>query len=68
MNLLTALSRLHFAFPKEMKARADDYPMLRAFYWGLKDNEKGLKEYLDSDRRLKFSNGVFRHYPELDRE
>ena len=30
-------------------------------------NEKGVKEYLVSSRRQKFSrNGVFRHYPELD--
>jgi glutathione S-transferase len=30
--------------------------------------EPGLKEYLASERRLPFSEGVFRHYPELDRQ
>ena len=37
------------------------------FYPGIKE-EKGLKEYLSSERRLKFSMGLFRKYPELDRE
>lgn len=59
---------LHFAFPKEMEARKGDYPLLfEKFYPGIRE-EKGLKEYLSSDRRLKFSNGLFRAYPELDRE
>ena len=32
-------------------------------------NEKRIKEYLASERRLPFGeNGVFRHYPELDSE
>lgn len=30
-------------------------------------DEKGVRQYLASNRRQKFSkNGVFRHYPELD--
>jgi glutathione S-transferase len=59
---------LHFAFPKECKARQDDYPLLMGiFYPGVKE-EKGLKEYMASERRLEFSMGLFRNYPELDRQ
>lgn len=59
---------LHFAFPREMEARRKDYPLLfEKFYPGIKE-EKGIKEYLDSDRRLQYSMGLYRHYPELDRQ
>ncbi|OJD36217.1 glutathione s-transferase [Diplodia corticola] len=59
---------LLFAFPKELQARKEEFPLIfEKFYPGIKE-EKGLKEYLASDRRLKYSQGLFRHYPELDRE
>ena len=57
-----------FAFPKEMEARKKEFPeLLETFYENVKE-EKGLKEYLASERRLPYSMGVFRHYPELDRQ
>jgi glutathione S-transferase len=59
---------IQFAFPKEVSAISKDYPRIfDTFYPGIKE-EKGIKDYLASDRRLKYSMGVFRHYPELDRE
>jgi glutathione S-transferase len=61
---------LMFAFPKEMEARKEsgEYPLIFGkFYEGIK-NLEGIKEYLASDKRLKYSNGIFRYYPELDRE
>jgi glutathione S-transferase len=62
------LSGLEFAYPKEMEARKKDYPTLfETFYPSVKE-AKGIKEYLGSDRRKPFSMGVFRHYPELDRQ
>lgn len=62
------LDGLKFAFPKEMEARSKDFPLLfERFYPGLKE-EKWLKSYLDSERRLPYSMGVFRYYPELDRQ
>ena len=62
------LSGLEFAFPKEIAARKKDYPTLfGAFYDSVKE-AKGIKEYLGSERRKPFSMGVFRHYPELDRQ
>jgi len=66
--VLTKVSRIQFAFPKEMSAISKDYPTIfNTFYPNIKE-EKGIKEYLASDRRLHYSMGVFRHYPELDRQ
>ncbi len=57
-----------FAFPKEMEARKVEFPeLLGTFYDNVKE-EKGLKEYLSSKRRLPYSMGIFRHYVELDRQ
>ena len=62
------LDGLMFAFPREMEARKAEYPdLLGTFYEGVK-KEKGIKEYLASDRRMQYSMGVFRYYPELDRQ
>jgi len=62
------LNGLQFAFPKEMEARKKDYPLLfGTFYESVKDT-KGVKEYLASDRRQPYSMGIYRHYPELDRQ
>lgn len=61
------LDGLQFAFPKELAARKKEFPELFEFYDSVKE-EKWLKEYLQSDRRLPYSMGVFRHYPELDRQ
>jgi len=61
---------LKFAFPKEMTAREGEkeFPDLcGTFYPNIKE-KSGIKEYLASDRRAPYSQGIFRHYPELDRE
>jgi glutathione S-transferase len=60
---------LHYCFPKELKAREKDYPLIfTKFYPGIKE-EKGIKEYLASGRRIPYSNKcLFRYYPELDRQ
>jgi glutathione S-transferase len=62
------LNGLKFAFPKEMEAREKDYPLLFGTFYESVKEQPGLKEYLASKRRLPFSMGVFRHYPELDRQ
>ena len=50
-----------FAFPKEMEARKGEFPdLLGGFYEDVRE-EKGLKEYLASERRLPYSMGIFRH-------
>ena len=57
-----------FAFPKEMEARKKEFPgLFGGFYEGVR-KEGGLQEYLGSERRLPYSQGVFRYYPELDRQ
>jgi glutathione S-transferase len=61
-------SSLKFAFPKELEARSKDFPLIfETFYPNFKE-EPGIKDYLSSDRRLKYSQGIFRYYPELDRQ
>ncbi|KAF1828439.1 glutathione S-transferase [Decorospora gaudefroyi] len=62
------LSGLEYAFPKEMEARKKDYPMLFGVFYDTVKETKGIKEYLGSERRMPFSSGVFRRYPELDRQ
>ena len=66
LTVWQVLDGLQFAFPKEMVVRKEEFPdLLGTFYEGIKEE---LKEYLDSSRRLKYSQGVFRYYPELDRQ
>lgn len=60
--------RLYFAFPKEMKAREGEFPLLLGTFYPSVKNEGGLKDYLSSKRRLPYSMGLFRKYPELDRQ
>lgn len=58
-----------FAFPKcTAKLReSGDYERAFALYDRVKGLEK-IKAYLESDRRMKYSMGIYRHYPELDDE
>ncbi|KAF2464655.1 glutathione S-transferase protein-like protein [Lindgomyces ingoldianus] len=66
-TLWQVLDGLKYAFPNELGAIEKEYPLLfGTFYLSVKE-EKGIKEYLASAKRLPYSNGVFRHYPELDR-
>jgi len=62
------LSGLEFAFPKEIGARKGDYKLLFGMFYESVKEQSGLKEYLASERRKPFSMGIFRHYPELDRQ
>lgn len=66
-TLWHVLSGLQFAFPNELKARKKDYPLLFETFYDNVAQTKGIKEYLESKRRLPFGMGVFRNYPELDR-
>jgi glutathione S-transferase len=62
------LDGLQFAFPREMEGRRKEFGELYKWFDGLKEDVEGLKKYLESGRRLKFGDGVYRYYPELDRE
>ncbi|KAL4246459.1 Glutathione S-transferase superfamily protein [Abortiporus biennis] len=65
--LFHVLDGVEFAFPKRVAAikatgKYDNIFTLKERI----QNEKGIKEYIESGRRGKFSLGLFRHYPELD--
>jgi len=62
------LNGVQFAFPKEVEARKTDYPLLFGTFYPAVEEQEHLKEYLASERRLPYSQGIFRHYPELDRQ
>jgi len=68
LSLFQLLSGLDYMFPRRMQALWPTLPLLRA----LKDRAEqrpGIAAYLASERRLAFNtNGIFRHYPELDGE
>lgn len=67
-TLWQVLDGTYFAFPKEMAVRKKEFPaLLDQFYNSIKE-EPPLKAYLSSKKRLQYSSGVFRHYPELDRQ
>ena len=56
---------MKFAFPKRMRAVLENYPGIVALHKRVKALP-ALKDYLKSNRRLPFGDGIFRHYPELD--
>lgn len=61
--LFQVLEGLHFAFPRTMQQMASSTPELGRFRSELASE---LDAYLHSTRRRAFSDGLFRHYPELD--
>ncbi|KAK9359297.1 glutathione S-transferase [Lipomyces starkeyi] len=65
-TLWQVLEGIEFAFPKTVAKLSKTYPLLFSNFRENIKERKGLKEYLTSDRRLPFSIGIFRHYPELD--
>lgn len=48
-----------------MAKHEKEYPKVVALVKTVAESSR-ISAYLASDRRLKFSNGVFRHYDELD--
>lgn len=65
-SLFQLIEGLHYMFPRRMKAIEGDYPKLLA----IRDRVArlpGIAAYCRSDRRIGFNTqGIFRHYPELD--
>lgn len=64
---LKTLDGVKFAFPKATSAAQASGKYARVFqlYDAVKERPK-IKEYLASDRRQAYSQGIYRHYPELD--
>ncbi len=67
LSLFQVSQGLAYAFPKALSDFDRDYPQVAA----LRDRVAAMPRivaYMKSDRHLPFNeNGVFRHYPELDR-
>jgi glutathione S-transferase len=66
LSLFHLIEGLRFAFPKRMAAVGGDYPRVGKLHDAVSELPE-LRDYLASDRRIAFSDGIFRHYPELDR-
>jgi glutathione S-transferase len=67
LSLFHVVEGLRFAFPRRLAALEPTYKQV----WALRGKVEALPElqdYLHSERRLPFSDGLFRHYPELDGE
>ncbi|CAI4219091.1 unnamed protein product [Parascedosporium putredinis] len=67
--LFQNIDGLKYAFPNTVgKLEASgEYDNVFKLYQAVKDRPR-IKEYLASERRQKYSNGIYRHYPELDGE
>jgi glutathione S-transferase len=67
LSLFQMLEGLRYAFPRTMLRIGRKYPSLRANHERVAARPR-LAEYLASARRIPFNRqGIFRHYPELDR-
>lgn len=65
LSLFHLIAGLKYAFPRRMAAVGGDYPRLMKLHDAVAALPE-LQDYLSSDRRIAFSDGIFRHYPELD--
>ena len=65
--LFQTIDGVSFAFPKciAQLRGSGEYEAVFALYERVKARPK-VKAYLESDRRQKYSEGIYRHYPELD--
>lgn len=68
LSLFQLLEGLCYAFPKAMHGHEKSYPHLSAIHRRVRELPN-INAYLSSERRLPFNeSGIFRHYPELDRD
>ncbi|KAJ4389552.1 hypothetical protein N0V93_007022 [Gnomoniopsis smithogilvyi] len=65
--LFQCVDGLKYMFPKALKKvqESGDYDRVFVLYDAVKERPN-IKEYLASDRRQKYSMGIYRQYPELD--
>jgi glutathione S-transferase len=65
-SLFQIVEGLRYMFPRRMAAIEGDYPSLIRVHGQIADLP-GIRAYLKTDRRIPFNtDGIFRHYPELD--
>ncbi|MCK8786776.1 glutathione S-transferase [Roseomonas sp. NAR14] len=65
LSLFQVVEGLRFAFPRRMATLEPKLGRVVALHEAVA-SLNALREYLSSDRRLPFGDGIFRHYPELD--
>jgi glutathione S-transferase len=66
LSLFQIVEGLLYAFPRTMTQILTSVPRVAALHRIIAQRPR-IRAYLDSDRRLAFSEqGIFRHYPELD--
>ena len=65
LSLFHLVEGLNFAFPRCMARVTGDTPRVMKLHDRVAKLPE-LQDYLSSDRRLPFGEGIFRHYPELD--
>ncbi|MCP3044897.1 glutathione S-transferase [Xanthomonas euvesicatoria] len=66
LSLFQLVSGLEYMFPKRMATLAKNLPGLKALQRHVAQRPR-VAAYLASERRVAFNtNGIFRHYPELD--
>ena len=67
LSMAQLIAGLHYAFPKASRVKLRNCARLRALHEAVFMRPR-IQRYLNSGRRLAFNNdGIFRHYPELDR-
>ena len=67
LSMAQIIAGLHYAFPKASRAQLRRHRRLRALHEAVFSRPR-IERYVNSGRRLAFNNeGIFRHYPELDR-
>jgi glutathione S-transferase len=68
LSLFQVVEGLRYAFPRATKTFAKHYPALAALRAAVR-KRPNIERYLASERRIPFNeSGIFRHYPELERE
>ncbi len=68
LSLFQMIAGLRYAFPRAMKKLEPKYTRTIELHDRVAARPR-LAEYLDSPRRIPFNKeGIFRHYPELDKE
>ncbi len=66
LSVFQVIAGLNYAFPKAMARLQPGWPRLQALHQRVMARPR-IAAYLASERRLPFSTeGIFRHYPELD--
>jgi glutathione S-transferase len=68
LSKFQTLSGLGYAFPKALSGLESELPLLFALKARVASRPR-IAAYLASERRIPFNqHGLFRHYPELDRQ